>query len=499
MPMFTKYLGEWKNIVFPLIKVGPNWKGVYAAWIKDAGEWKMILPPPPSGEEVITTSQDFIVPPRTTRLQVCLAGGGGAGSAVRGTSTNLGAGGGHAGEVVIAEVDVTPGEVIPVTIGGGGSRVSGNTLAGGNGHPSSFGDYLTAAGGQGGQPHTINPALASYRGAGESHETCNGVRNDGNNVTSAYGTAWGGEHGILGNGGRGWNYDPAGAGGQGGGGGGGVSRSNGSGEPSGTGGIGGCIIKWGIPLEGEYPVAGDYQYEVPPGVTAVDILIVGAGGGGAGGGGGRGGGSVTGDGEGGRGGNGGNGGESIEVFGHEVTPGELIDITVGAGGSGGSGSSGSSSGSSCPSGGSSGSAGESSTVAGNTAQGGSGGVASTGCSCSDSLGTANGSQAWGRIGGRGSNRRNAERGEDSTGEYTQGAGGSAGRNDIARCGGASGGGAGCVGSGGGTGVAGGNGAGGGGGNGGHGGAARTSGGNGGNGGRGGDGYVFIRASIQRVS
>lgn len=101
--------------------------------------------------EIFTQDGYFRVPDGVTSLRVMCYGAGGAGGAANSSGyTGGGGGGGYYAEETIA---VTPGEVIPVTIGLGGGGHFGNphqstvVLTGG---ATSFGTYLSADGGEAG-------------------------------------------------------------------------------------------------------------------------------------------------------------------------------------------------------------------------------------------------------------------------------------------------------------------------------------------------------------
>ena len=85
--------------------------------------------------EEITTSKTWTVPAGVTEIQVMLFGGGGGGE-----SSNYGAGGGGSGYMAKGTFAVTPGEKYSVVIGAGGN-------AGRDGGQTSFGDLLSASGG----------------------------------------------------------------------------------------------------------------------------------------------------------------------------------------------------------------------------------------------------------------------------------------------------------------------------------------------------------------
>lgn len=93
--------------------------------------------------EVITASQNWSVPSSASSVKILVMGGGGGGSSQ--PSSQKGGNGGGAGQIVEAEVTVTPGSTIPITIGAGGALDT-------NGGTTSFGTsgnawYTYATGG----------------------------------------------------------------------------------------------------------------------------------------------------------------------------------------------------------------------------------------------------------------------------------------------------------------------------------------------------------------
>jgi hypothetical protein len=102
-----------------------------------------------------TTNGNFIVPAGATKLRVVICGGGQAGMGgergAKGTRYSGGEGGrggeaGKGGRIFVVEMDVTPGQVIPVTIGPGGNYSFIYGLPGDEGTPSIFGTYSSEYG-----------------------------------------------------------------------------------------------------------------------------------------------------------------------------------------------------------------------------------------------------------------------------------------------------------------------------------------------------------------
>lgn len=95
-----------------------------------------------------TGATNWTVPDGVHRVFVQVWGGGGGGGGV-GTGGG-GAAGGTGAQHRAGFVDVTPGNVITVTVGTGGPGGNGTPSSGSNGGSSSFGSAITAVGGRGG-------------------------------------------------------------------------------------------------------------------------------------------------------------------------------------------------------------------------------------------------------------------------------------------------------------------------------------------------------------
>lgn len=141
----------------------------FRAWLKQSGVWKFInnsyvktpdryLPgtePQPSQRQDLTStgSSLFTVPKDVTSINVVMIGGGGSGG--DGAGADGSPHGGYAGSVTIQTISVTPGEVLSVHVGKGGSPVGyGSGSAGNAGEASTIkrgtSVLTSAAGGAGG-------------------------------------------------------------------------------------------------------------------------------------------------------------------------------------------------------------------------------------------------------------------------------------------------------------------------------------------------------------
>jgi hypothetical protein len=105
-----------------------------------------LLRPGFSTVQVFNSSGSFIVPNGVTTVRATAIGGGGAAGY---HSTMPGGGGGAGGRAVGIVTNLTPGQVVPVTVGAGGAG-SPTPATGNPGNTSSFGAFLSGTGGQGG-------------------------------------------------------------------------------------------------------------------------------------------------------------------------------------------------------------------------------------------------------------------------------------------------------------------------------------------------------------
>lgn len=197
------------------------------------------------GLAAIGATANFTVPAGVYALDAEIWGGGAGGGGAGGLAS---AGcGGTAGGYSRAIIAVTPGQVIPVTVGAAGVGGGGDGSNGTNAGTTSFGSFISATGGTGG-PGSAS-GQAEWSGVPPSGSGAGGVINmNGSGSLNAYlaGSTY------FGSGGGSAPFSQASSGisaslgstpgAPGGGGGGGASNgapSNGS-----TGGVGLCIIRW---------------------------------------------------------------------------------------------------------------------------------------------------------------------------------------------------------------------------------------------------------------
>jgi hypothetical protein len=187
---------------------------------------------------------NFTVPAGITTLEVELwAGGGAGGAAVLANQAGSGGGGGTWAHKIIT--GVTPGAVIPVTVGAGG--VGNSTGTGGNGGASSFGSYLSAAGSTGGAGDQ-GPPGSGQNATGADLAIAGGVGVDGFLVTATF--SIGGAGGSSPRGGQGATMGVGSPGNNGnvgqipGGGGGGGNTTTATTASGGNGAQGLVVVRW---------------------------------------------------------------------------------------------------------------------------------------------------------------------------------------------------------------------------------------------------------------
>lgn len=182
------------------------------------------------GKSSIGTEHSFTVPVGVTSITVEMwsaGGGGGGGEEISCGGCFYSGQGGGGGAYAKQTFTVTPGQVIPVIVGEGGTGGSGGGnqgYGGTRGGSSTFGDLITIKGGGGGNGHRIG----SGGGVGATTALPNGV-NGGNGSGLTGGTG--------GNGGAGGNQSVGITPGGGGGGGHGYGAG-------GVGGGGRIIVRW---------------------------------------------------------------------------------------------------------------------------------------------------------------------------------------------------------------------------------------------------------------
>ena len=153
--------------------------------------WKLpqLKPGFGSGVQTFTSSGTFALPPSVTQVEVEVWGGGsGSFASTSSMASGGGAGGGYARKRIAG---LLPGQVVPVTVGSGGNGGTTAGVAATAGGASSFGTYVSAAGGSINGLATVSSPINGATPGG------NGVNGDVNIAGSS------GQAGILNQGGLG--------------------------------------------------------------------------------------------------------------------------------------------------------------------------------------------------------------------------------------------------------------------------------------------------------
>lgn len=219
----------------PTSNVGP--------WLKDCTAWFVFddatasyVPTTKGGFDTFqyfTTSGTFIVPSFIYKLKISAWGGGGGGMQIDGSGAASGGGGGSFGQTIMT---VTPGQVIPYSIGAGGAGGTGGASSpGANGGATTI-LALTAGGGLGAT--TVLVPGKGGTATGFTRAIVGGTGN-GNGSGAAAGASRNGGASPNGGSGGGDSNTPADRGGivPGGGGAGGMNGTSSTGSTGGSGAI----------------------------------------------------------------------------------------------------------------------------------------------------------------------------------------------------------------------------------------------------------------------
>ena len=168
-------------------------------------------------KKVFTKNGTFVVPAGVNGIYITACGGGGGGASGRRDSSYHGAGGGGAACIIHQFFSVTPGQIIPITVGQGGAGGVWNSsmnvnAPGTSGGATIIGDLMTLPGG-GGATGSGNGAEGKSGGVGGgSGGTTSG---GGPGYGASGGTQRGGGGGSYGGGGGGSthpnDYNPGGS------------------------------------------------------------------------------------------------------------------------------------------------------------------------------------------------------------------------------------------------------------------------------------------------
>lgn len=156
------------------------------------------LAPGFSRRQAFSASVNFTVPLGVLLVRATVIGGGGGGGGSDGSYA--GAGGG-AGGYATGTFVVTPGAVLPITVGAGGAGSAAAQSAGAGG-TSSFGTLISATGGEGGKFQNLSSTPGGAGGIGSGGELAfgGGYGADGQNGSVVIGGHGGAS--VLGGGGR---------------------------------------------------------------------------------------------------------------------------------------------------------------------------------------------------------------------------------------------------------------------------------------------------------
>ena len=134
-----------------------------STFLRGDGKWEVVTVTP--GFQLFTSSGTFTVPANVSSVEVYCIGGGGGGSGGQYYYYQYYGNPGGTGGFAYGIAAVTPGQQIPVTVGGGGGGVGVGTA--GAGGTTSFGSLVVASGGGGAFSNSwgcTTQESCSYRG-----------------------------------------------------------------------------------------------------------------------------------------------------------------------------------------------------------------------------------------------------------------------------------------------------------------------------------------------
>ncbi len=232
--------GDGTGIVLPAQQVGAATASTHAVQlgqVQRSYAWN-------HGLAYFNANGVWTVPADVYWVDVEVWGGGGGGGGVGLSINTWAAGGGGGGGYARGVYAVTPGQVIECTVGLGGAPGRGDTgnvgTAGGTGGTTTFGSFLRASGGIGGQPNGSGNGGPGGVGSGGLLNAGGGYGSQGSPGVGAVGGI-GGAGAFGGPGGGAGGGESAGGCAPGGGGGGRGSSSSGTGA---VGGFGLVVIKY---------------------------------------------------------------------------------------------------------------------------------------------------------------------------------------------------------------------------------------------------------------
>lgn len=157
--IFTNIDGQWVPVEIPTVNSGGTWTTVNAGYVNVGGVWQQFFPSMGVQTFVKSGTTQFKVPPGIYSIQVNMVGGGGGGGGAMEIGIGEAGGGGGAGGYFLNQtMTVVPGEILTVTVGGGGfgapyvghSVTTPDGATGGSSSISGSLQQLVASGGTGG-------------------------------------------------------------------------------------------------------------------------------------------------------------------------------------------------------------------------------------------------------------------------------------------------------------------------------------------------------------
>lgn len=127
--------GLWRTVKVLAVKDGGAWRYIKSAWIKQGGIWRLFYGGNSGTDTFSVGTTTWTVPDGVFSITVTGCGGGGGGGSGDGGANNDGPGYGGGGSNLITQTfSVTPGTVLDVVVGKGGSAAFGDN--GGAGFPT---------------------------------------------------------------------------------------------------------------------------------------------------------------------------------------------------------------------------------------------------------------------------------------------------------------------------------------------------------------------------
>lgn len=120
--MYVKRSGVWTEVINPTVHHDGTWKSTQKGFVKQNGVWKQFFPD--SGTTAFNSPGTYTwkVPPGVHQITVDMTGGGGGGGGSSEVGSGGGGGGGGSGGYYKDSVmAVTPGEMLTIHVGPGGS------------------------------------------------------------------------------------------------------------------------------------------------------------------------------------------------------------------------------------------------------------------------------------------------------------------------------------------------------------------------------------------